>query len=268
MNAADGVTGGGESAFFVPDAPRVTKDALAAFLPVAQAFDRALAELPPFVIVPGTGRGMFAWEAGCVLLALRPVVGVDDSVATALALLRMLDDRLNNGGVLRLEYERKFPGAVFQSEFPADYRAWLTRLTKGDGSAMHPTRRAFFRDFIGPDITGPLLPPNLRNVGPQTMAAICRRMEKQVAGEAVDANIHRRLAAVYWHMGNNEAAGLQFNAAMLAAPEDGETLFAAGMFMRTNGDAEAAADCFRLGAERAEGSMWGIYCRDALTNQL
>ena len=249
-------------------APRVTKKDLAEFLPVVQAFDRTLVELPPIVIVPGSGRGIFAWETGCVLLALRPMVGIDDSVATAFALLRMLDDRLNNGGVLRQAYEKKFPGAVFQNEFPADYRAWLTRLTKGDIGAMNPQRRAFFRDVVGPDVSGPLLPPNLRNVGPQTMVAICRRLEKQVAADDSDANLHRRLAAIYWQQGNMEAAGLQFNAAMQSAPNDGETLFAAGMFMRAQGDLEAANDCFRWGKERAAASMWGIYCQDALANQL
>ena len=249
-------------------APRLTKPELAAFLPVPQTFDRALAELPPIVIVPGSGRGFFAWETGCVLLALRPMVSLDDSVATAFAWLRMLDDRLNKGGVLRAAYEKRFPGAVFQNEFPADYRAWLTRLTKGDAAAMNPQRRVFFRDMIGPELNGPILPPNLRNVGPQTMVAICRRLERQVAAGDVDVNLHRRLAAIYWQQGNAEAAGLQFNAAMQMAPEDGETLFAAGMFMRGQGDGEAANDCFRWGAERASASMWGIYCQDALANLL
>ncbi len=248
--------------------PRVTKRALAAFLPTAQTFDRALSEVPPIVIVPGSGRGFYAWEAGCILLSLQPMVGLDDSVATALALWRMVDDLLNADGQLRQAYERAFPGAVFQTEFPADYRAWLTRLTKGEAGAMDPRRRAFFRDIVGPDVNKPLVPPNLRNVGPQTLAAICRRMEKQAGGDAPDANLHRRLAAVYWQTGNIEAAGLQFTAAMRDAPDDGETLFAAGMFMRSNGDAEAAADCFRWGKERAAGSMWGIYCQDALANQL
>jgi tetratricopeptide (TPR) repeat protein len=195
-------------------------------------------------------------------------VGADDSAATALALFRMLDDRLNNGGVLRQAYEKAFPGAVFQNEFPADYRAWLTRVAKGDQGAMNPRRRAFFRETIGPDISGPLLPPNLRNVGPQTMAAIRARLEKQVAAGDADANLHRRLAAIYWRQGDNEAAGLQFTAALRSAPDDGETLFAAGMFLRSRGDNDAAADCFRWGKERATGGMWGIYCRDALANEL
>lgn len=246
--------------------PRLTKRALAGFLPLAQAFDRGLASLPPLVIVPGSGRGFFAWEAGCVMLALRPVVGLDDSVATAMAWLRMLDDRFNKGGTLRAAYEKKFPGAVFHNDFPADYRAWLTRLTKGDISAMQPDRRVFFRDFIGPDLSGPLLPPNLRNIGPQTMVAICRRLEKQVAAGDNDVNLHRRLAAIYWQQGELEAAGNQFNAAMQMAPGDGETLFSAGMFMRSQGDGEAANDCFKFGRERAADTMWGVYCQDALAN--
>lgn len=248
--------------------PRITKQGLAAFLPIAQNFDRTLAELPPVVIMPGSGRGFFAWETGCLMVAVRPLVGLDDSVATALAWLRMLDDRFNRGGVLRQAFEKRFPGAVFQNDFPADYRAWLCRLTKGEANAMNPQRRAFFREVVGPDLSGPLLPPNLRNIGPQTMVAICRRLEKQLAGGDNDVNLHRRLAALYWQQGNMEAAGLQFNAAMQLAPEDGETLFAAGMFMRGRGDGEAANDCFRFGVERAAGTMWGIYCQDALANLL
>ena len=112
------------------------------------------------------------------------------------------------------------------------------------------------------------MPPNLRNIGPQTMVAICRRLEKQVANGDNDVNLHRRLAALYWQQGNFEAAGVQFNAAMQLAPDDGETMFSAGMFMRGQGEGEAANDCFRFGAERARESMWGIYCQDALANLL
>ncbi len=248
--------------------PRLTKAALAEFLTVAQTFDRTLAELPPIVLVPGSGRGFFSWENGCVMLAVRPMVGVDDSAATAFARLRMLDDRLNKGGELRRAYEKKFPGAVFQNDFPADYRAWLCRLSKGESGAMSQDRRTFFRENVGPDLSGPILPPNLRNIGPQTMVAICRRLEKQLASGDNDVNLHRRLAALYWQQGNMEAAGLQFTAAMQKAPNDGETLFAAGMFLRGRGDNEAANDCFRYGVQRDSGSLWGIYCQDALANLL
>lgn len=247
-------------------APRLTKNALAAFLPVPQMFDRAFAELPPIVILPGRGRGFFSWETGCLTLSLLPMVGVDDSVATALAWQRMLDDHLNRGGVLRRAFERQFPGATFKNDFPADYRAWLCRLSKGETSAMAPDRRAFFRDHIGPDLTKPLLPPNLRNIGPQTMEIISRRLERQLSAGDNDVNLHRRLAALYWDQGKQEAARMQFTAAMQSAPNDGETLFAAGMMFRSQGDAEAAAACFKRGAEQATNSLWGIYCQDAAAN--
>ncbi len=243
--------------------PRLTKDGLADFFPLVQAFDRGMTELPPVIIVPGTGRGFFAWETGCILLALRPLVGLDDSMATALAWYRMFDDRMNRGGELRKAYMERFPGAVFETDFAADYRAWLCRLTCGEAEAMSPERRGFFRDVIGPPLSGPLLPPNLRNVGPQTMMAICRRLEKQVAQDESDAKLHRRLAAVYWQQGQFESANLQFTAAMQLDPQDGETLFTAGMFLRGQGEAEAANECFRFGAERATDSLWGIYCQDA-----
>ncbi len=246
--------------------PRVTKPALAEFMGLARVFDRALTELPPIIIVPGLGRGIFTWETGCVLISVRPLVGVDDSAATAFAWQRMIDDCLNHNGQLRAEFEKKFPGASFVTDFPVDYRAWLCRLTKGDIGAMNAERRAFFREFVGPDISGPILPPNLQNIGPQTMAVICRRLEKQLSSGDDDVNLHRRLAALYWSQGNMEAAGLQFNAALRSAPDDGAVLFSAGMFMRGRGDAEAANECFRFGAERAGDSLWGIYCQDALAN--
>lgn len=264
MSALDGQ--GGPDTVLASRAPRMTKTALARFVQLAQTFDRTLADPPPFVIVPGSGRGFFAWDegAGCVMLALRPVVGVDDSAATALAWRHMLDDRFNRGGVLRSAYEKRFPGAVFRNDFPADYRTWLCRLPKGETYAMQDGRRAFFHEFIGPDLTGAFLPPNLRSVAPQTMAVICRRLEKQIAADEGDANIHRRLAAIYWQQGEIEAAGLQFNAAMQTAPDDGETLFTAGLFMRGQNDDGAAKECFKFGAERASKSMWGVYCKDAL----
>ncbi len=244
----------------------LTKAGVAEFLAMAQSFDRDLLELPPLVIVPCAGRGLFAWEAGCVILALRPMVGVDDSVATGLAWYRMLDDYFNHNGRMRSAYMATFPGAVFETDFPADYRAWLCRLTKGELKAMDGARRVFFRDHIGPSLKGPLLPGNLRNVGPQTLVAICRRLEKQVAAEDADVALHRRLAVIYWHQGQMDAARLQFLEAMRIAPGDGETLFSAGMFLRSQEDGEAAAECFQYGSERASDTMWGIYCQDALAN--
>ncbi|MCC8180286.1 MAG: hypothetical protein LIP23_05165 [Planctomycetes bacterium] len=246
--------------------PRLSKTSLGDFLPLLRKFDRSLVELPPIIIVPGLGRGFFAWETGCAMVSIRPLVGTDDSVSTAFALQRMLDDRLNHGGNLRRQYERRFPGASFKNDFPADYRAWFTRLAKGDMDAMGPERRAFFRDFIGPDLSKPLLPPNLRNIGPQTLAVITRRLEKQLASGEEDANLNSRLAALYWHQEKMEAASVQFTAAMHLAPDDGEILFAAGMFMRARSENDAANECFRYGAERDPSSLWGVYCKDALAN--
>ncbi len=246
--------------------PRLSKSGVAQFLSLAQSFDRELLELPPLVLVPCVGRGFFAWEAGCVVLALRPMVGVDDSLATGLAWYRIFDDYFNHKGRLRAAYMGAFPGAVFETDFPADYRAWLCRLTKGELKAMDGARRVFFRDHVGPSLKGPMLPANLRNVGPQTLVAICRRLEKQVAADDSDVALHRRLAIIYWHQGHMDAARLQFFEALRVAPGDGETLFTAGMFMRGQEDGEAASECFQTGSERAADTMWGIYCQDALAN--
>lgn len=246
------------------DGPRLSKPMLAQIVPFAQAFDRTLTEMPPIVLTPGFGRGFFAWEAGCMILSVRPLIGTDDSLATALGWMRVLTDRFQGGNSLRTAYEAAFPGSSYPADFLADYRSWLCRLTKGDIGALEPDRRSFFRDHVGPDITRPLLPPNLRNVGPQTMMAICRRLEKQISAGSEDATLHRRLAMIYWQRDELEAAGLQFNAALQTDSKDGETLFSAGMFMRSRDDADAANACFKLGAEHAGDSMWGIYCRDAL----
>ncbi|MDR1612072.1 MAG: tetratricopeptide repeat protein [Planctomycetota bacterium] len=247
--------------------PRLTKTALAAFLPVARSFDRSYSELPPAIIVPGLGRGLFAWEIGCVILSLRPLVGPEDSIATAFACQRMYEDRYRQGGALAREYEKRFPGSSFNNEFPVDYRAWLCRLTKGEISVMTPERRAFFREFVGPDVGGPIVPPNLRNIGPQTREIICRRLEKQLTGGDNDVNLHRRLGALYWQQGNYEAAALQFTSAMRLDPNDGETMFMMGMFLRAQDDQKAANTFFTHGADRAADSMWGVYCRDALAGQ-
>ncbi len=247
-------------------APRLNKKDVAAFIPVLQSFDRSFIELPPIVIVPGVGRGLFAWETGCILLSVRPSVGPEDSMATAFAFQRMYDDRFNRDRSLEKAYEKTFPGSKFSIEFPVDYRAWLCRLTHGDITAMTPERRAFFRESIGPDIHGPMLPSNLRNTGPQTLDAICRRLEKQITAGDKDFKLYRRLACLYWHQGNMEAANMQFSAAAQLNPNDGETLFTTAMFMRANDNAEGAATFFQYGAERAADTLWGVYCRDALAN--
>lgn len=246
--------------------PRVTKAALPSFIALAQTFDRSLVDMPPIVLVPGSGRGFFAWEIGCLLLAVRPLVSVEDSAATALAWMRIIDDTLNRNQTLQRAYEKRFPGAVFANDFPADYRAWLTRMARGDLKAMHDDRRGFFRDFIGPDVSKPLLPPNLRNAPAATVSIICRRLEKQLSSGSGTAALHRRLAGLYWQQNNFEAAEQQFNEAVRLAPDDGETLFSVGMFMRAQSNTEAARGYFKFGVERAADSLWGLYAKDALDN--
>lgn len=248
------------------DAPRLTKADIAKFAPLLRSFDRSMIELPPIVILPGLGRGYFAWENGCILLSVRPSVSPDDSLATAFAFQRMFDDKLNKDGSLRKAYEKAFPGSDFRNEFPVDYRAWLCRLTHGDKAAMTPERRTFFREHIGPDLSGPLLPVNLRNIGPQARDIISRRLEKQIAAGEKDFKLHRRLGCIYWHQENMAAAAVQFTAAMQLAPNDGETMFITGMFLRAQDDADGANEVFRYGAERSTDTLWGVYCQDALAN--
>ncbi|MDR3211321.1 MAG: hypothetical protein LBU79_05330 [Planctomycetota bacterium] len=246
------------------ETPRLAKADISRLKTLFTTFDRSLGEFPPIVIVPGSGRGIYVWESDYILLFLRPAVNVDDSMATALAFQRMINDCLKNDNALKKAYTEAFPEAVFRNDFPVDYRAWFCRLSHGDISAMSQGRRDFFRFHIGPDITGPMLPANLREVGPQTRDIICRRLEKQIASGEKDYRIHSRLAAIYWYNGNLEAAGVQYNTATIMAPNDGETLFTAGMFMRAADSSKGADTFFRQGAEKANNSLWGIYCQDAL----
>lgn len=249
-------------------APRLNKESLGGFLPVVQTMDRDFSDLPPILIVPGSGRGLGAWESGLLMLCLRPPVGVEDSVATAFAYQRMADDCLNNAGRLRRSYEHAFPGANFNQDFPIDYRAWLCRLSRGDVSAMKPDKRAFFRDNVGPDIRGPMAPANLKAIGPQTREIICRRLEKQISSGESDVNLHRRLGALYWLEGNLDAAQQQFALGVKIAPKDGELLFSFGVLMRHKSDPVAANMFFRYGSERSADTIWGVYCKDALENLL
>jgi len=250
------------------DGPRLTKAAVGEALALAATCDRELETSPAAVLVPFRGRGAFLWDQDLLLLALRPSVGAEDSVATALASYRMLADHLNRGGQLRAEYEKRFPGANFRVEFPADYRLWLCRVARGDFKAMPPARRAFFRDFVGPDCSGILAPANLRNLGPQTRLAIRSRLEKQMAVSGGDANLLRRLAVLLWQDGDLGGAAARMAEASAKAPADGEILLSLGLLHRSRGDDAGATEAFRQGVERAGGTIWALYCQDAMENEI
>lgn len=246
------------------DEPRLQAQAMRSVLANAQAFDRTLGEIPEIVILPYRGRGFYAWDEETIVIAVRPMVGAEDSLATALARQRMLSDLLQGDGKLCKEYERRFPGAVFQTDFPVDYRVWLCRMAQGDVTAMTPEKRSFFRDLIGPDMRGPLLPPNLRNISSLTRQTIRQRLEKQMASGSGDMNMHRRLGALFWLEGNIQAAQQHYMAALRHSPHDGETLLSLGLLSRSHGEDPAARGFFRVGAEQDGKSLWGQYCRDAL----
>lgn len=246
------------------DGPRVTKRDTAACFALAQACDRGVGESPLLLIAPFRGRGIFEWDRDSLVVSLVPVAGAEDSVANAIGNFRMLVDSLQRDGELRKAYEARFPGTNFQQSFQADYRAWITQVGHGDDSKIDPERFAFFREKIGPDPNEPPLPPNLRHLGPQAQKAIRRRLEKQVATDPGDANLHRRLAVLCWGEKDVDAAIRHMAIALRLAPNEGEILWSLGLLLRAQGKTEQAQALFRSCAERAPGTIWGVYARHAM----
>ena len=248
--------------------PRVTKADTARGMALAQACDRGFTVNPVVLIAPFRGRGIFEWDRDSLVVGLVPVEGVEDSIANASGNYRMLMDSFQNGSTLRKAYESRFPEVKFQQAFSADYRLWVTQVGHGNAQALTPERVAFFREWIGPDCRTVLAPPGLRNLGPQARETIRKRLEKQAGMGQQDANLHRRLGALYWQEGHFAPALAQLALATKIAPQDGETLLSLGLLLRAQGQDEKARSVFSVCVERARETIWAVYAAAAAKGEL
>jgi len=266
-----GALAGGVSrtcAVLLQDGRRVTKADTAQSLLLAQTCDRGFAINPVVLIAPFRGRGIFEWDRDSLVIGLVPVGEAAESVANAVANFRMLRDSFQDQGAMRKAYENAFGAGAFQRSFPSDYRLWVTRVGRGDAQALPPQRFRFMREWIGPDCSGVLAPPNLRHLSPQAREAIRRRIEKQSSMADPDAQMHRRLAVLCWQDGDLENALRHMALAAKATPQDGEILFSLGLILRQQGQMEKARGVFQSCAQRAAGTLWSVYAAAAAQGEM
>ncbi len=255
-------------AVLLADGPRVTKKETAAGIALAKTCDAGYAVDPVVLIAPFKGRGIYEWDRDSLVIPLVPVESAEDAVANAVGNARMLADSLHGGGVLRKAYEEAFPGANFQQSFQADYRAWVCRVGHGQTEAMPEDRRAFFREQVGPDVSGVIAPAGLRNLGPAGRRLVRKRLEKQLAASGADAALHHRLGALLWLQEDIPAALGQMGLAAKLAPTDGEILMSLGLLLRANDEPDRARRVFEVCTQTAKDSLWGVYAADALVGRI
>jgi len=246
------------------DQPRATRRRVAQAMAAAQAMGREGPEPPRALLAPLLGRGACAWDLNLLVVALRPSAGVEDAVATALGDWLVQDDRERRGGEWARAFAGRMGGGDFAEEFPEAYRLWLCQAAKGDREALSPGWRAFMRDHVGPPLDGPVIPPNLRNLTPQTRLALRRRLETLAGGPRRDGNLHRRFGALCWLDGLYDEAFLHFQDALRQDPGDEEAALSLGLALRARGQEAKAQSIFAMGAARAGGTLWGLYCHDLL----
>lgn len=242
---------------------RVTKKETARGLELVESCDRGFDVKPVVLIAPFKGRGIFEWDRDSLVVSLTPVDSSEDSVANAAGNRRMLIDSFQNEGAMRSAYEQQFPDENYQQSFQADYRAWVGRIGHGKRDGLSAERRAFFRKWVGPETEGVLAPANLRNLGPQTRAAIEKRIEKQIAlsGQS-QANLHHRLAVLKWLDGDTESALKEMAVAGKLAPNDGMILFSLGLLLRQMEQKEKSSGVFAACAKRVPDTIWAVYAQD------
>lgn len=250
-------------AVLLEDKPRVTKADTARGLALAESCDRAFNVKPVVLIAPFTGRGIFEFDRDSLVISLVPVESAEDSVANAVGNYRMLIDSLQQDGELRKSYEESFPEDNYQQAFQADYRDWVTGVGCGRGDALAADRRTFFRQRIGPDVSGVLAPGNLRNLGPQARAALIKRLEKQISlASNPDANQLHRLGVLYWQENDLAKAGDLLTHAAKLAPGNGMILLSLGLIRRARGEVASATAAFAACKAKAADSIWGVYAAD------
>ncbi len=255
-------------AVLLKDSPRVTKADTAAGLARVQDCDWGYNSNPLVLIAPFRGRGIFEWDRDSLVVSLVPVESAEESVANAAGNLRMLTDSLQHDGELRRVYEERFPGVNFQQAFQADYRLWVTQVSRGKTAAMPEDRRSLFRELVGPDCSAVLAPANLRNLGPQALAKMRKRLEKQIAIANPDANLHHRLAVIHWNEKKLDQALEEMAKAARLAPQTGEILFSLGLLLRAQGKPERALAVFEACAARVPDTIWGVYSLDAVAGKI
>lgn len=250
------------------DTPRVTKRDTAGGLERARDCDATFDVDPVILIAPFQGRGIYEWDRDSLVISLSPVEKADDSVANAVGNYRMLIDSFQGNGALRQAYESSFPGTAFQVAFQADYRAWMTGIGLGIKDALPEAKRTFFRDWIGPDCGGPLIPAELRHLSPPALRLIRTRLRKQVEAAPGDWNAHMRLAGTAYLSGDMETALGHMTLAAKSAPHNGRVLMGLALLLREQGRAENATAVFSMIRSRVPESIWAVYADDALAGHI
>jgi len=244
------------------EGPRVTMADTSRGFALAQACDREYTVDPVVLVAPFRGRGIFEWDRDSLVVSLHPVENPLDSVANAAGNYHMLIDSFQNEGKLRKSYEAAFPGENFQQSFQSDFRAWVTKVGRGETGGMDAARRDFFRENIGPNVDGVLAPATLRNLGPQARQMFRKRLEKQVSLSGDDGNLRHRLAVLHWQDENLDKALAEMAAAAKLLPGNGAVLFSLGRLLEEKGDRDKAAGMFQICAKKAADSIWKLYAEE------
>lgn len=246
------------------DQQRTNKNSTLRVMHLVKESDPFLPGDPDLVIAPYLGNGFFEWDHNSLIVSLTPMRAVEESVVSAVANYRILIDSLHNSNALRKKYEETFGENTFRTNFPKDYRDWILGVGKGKRDALRPNTLQFFKQNIGPNMDGVIVPHELNNISPTERGKLISLLNTKIKqGSKTFANYYT-LAALYWQEAELRRATEFMEEAWKLNPKDGRVAVSAGLLQKKIGRVQKAEGRFEACITDAPNTIWRIYAQEEL----
>jgi len=243
---------------------RITKDTTEKVTRTIMEVDGTIPDEPNILIAPFTGNGFFEWDRDSLVVPLCAVRTPEEAIANAVGNYRILVDNLHYEGETKKSYTKVMGEVNFKKRFLRDYVNWVVNIGSGNKGAMDAKSYKFFKEEIGPNAYGVIVPLEIRKLTMQERQQFAEDHRQHAERGMLTFGDYYKLGVIYWEVEKLDLAREMFKHAARLAPMDGRTLFSLGQVMKklmARGEAKAFyRDCIK----NAAGTIWQIYSNEAL----
>jgi hypothetical protein len=221
-----------------------------------RACDPYIPEELSVVIVPYRGSGFFEWDKNTLIVPLSPSVPKEEAVIRAVASYRILMDKLENDGRLKLQYEKSFDKGQFKERFFKDYTQWVTHVSHGHRRIMNDKKLDFFMDYVGPSCEKLFASNKLMH---QSSFQLRRRVRDLTAQVDISQEEYMELSCCYHILKEHKKAEYYLDLALSSGRPSPQVLLSRGVVYRALSDAKMAQNALKQCSKVFKDSIYGVY---------
>jgi hypothetical protein len=214
------------------------------------------------MIAPGVGMGFYEWDRDTIFVPLVPTREPLESVVTGVANYRIMLDMLQNGSLLKKNFEEKFKGRDFRSDFIRLYKSWVLGIGRGFRGALEAEEYEFVKAWVGPPKDDLFGPRAIAHASPEKALNMIKMHRGRINRAEGTFDDHYNLAILYWKQGRPADSLREIALAVKINPINGRALFTLGYLCNAVGYADKAKKALEETLEIAPNTIWQIYALD------